>query len=75
MVAYEKAQQKKAEERKRLRGDRDQIKFIDLRFERGSIVRFRKAVRMQGVPQISCSWDEIYFKRMKIMTAKMWWGL
>ena len=34
MVAYKKPQQRKREESKRLRGEGDQIKFIDLRFER-----------------------------------------
>ena len=34
MVAYTKPQQRKNEESKRLRGERDQIKFIDFRFER-----------------------------------------
>ena len=34
MVAYIKPQQRKKEESERLRGERDQIKFIDLRFER-----------------------------------------
>ena len=34
---------KKTEESKRLRGERDQIKFIDLGFERWQVVRFRKA--------------------------------
>ena len=34
VVAYAKPQQMKKEESKRLRGERDQIKFIDLRFER-----------------------------------------
>ena len=33
----------------RLRGERDQIKFIDLRFERWQVVRFRKARGMQDV--------------------------
>ena len=33
MVAYTKPQQRKKEESKRLRGERDQIKFIYLRFE------------------------------------------
>ena len=36
MVAYAKPQQRKKEESKRLRGERDQIKFIDLGFERAS---------------------------------------
>ena len=34
MVAYTTPQQKKKEESERLRGERDQIKFIDLGFER-----------------------------------------
>ena len=50
MVAYTKPQQRKKEESERLRGERDQIKFIDLRFERWQIMRFRKARRKQNVP-------------------------
>ena len=34
MVAYTKPQQGKKEDCERLRGERDHIKFIDLRFER-----------------------------------------
>ena len=33
MVAYTKPQQRKKEESERLTGERDQIMFIDLRFE------------------------------------------
>ena len=50
MVGYKKPQQWKKEESERLRGERDQIKFIGLRFERWQVVRFRKARRRQGVP-------------------------
>ena len=50
MVAYTKSKQRKKEESERLRGEIDQIKFIDLRFERWQILRFRKARRRQGVP-------------------------
>ena len=50
MVAYTKPQQRKKEESGRLRGERDQIKFIDLRFERWQVVRFRKARRKQEIP-------------------------
>ena len=32
---YTKPQQRKKEESERLTGERDQIKFIDVRFERG----------------------------------------
>ena len=48
-MGYKNPQQRKKEESKRLRGDRDQIKFTDLRFERWQVVRFRKA-RRQDVP-------------------------
>ena len=38
MVAYTKPQQRKKEESEGLRGEGDQIKFIDLRFERWQVV-------------------------------------
>ena len=49
-VAYTQPEQWKIEESKRLRGERDQIKFIDLGFERWQVVRFKKARRRQDVP-------------------------
>ena len=58
MVAYKKPQQWKKEESERLRGERDQIKFIDLTFEKWRVVGLRNARRRQEVPQIACSWDE-----------------
>ena len=50
MVAYTKPQQRNKGESERLRGERDQIKVIDLRFERWQVVRLRKARRRQNVP-------------------------
>ena len=50
MVAYAKPQQRKREESVKLRGERDQIKFIDLRFEGWQVVRCRKARRRQDAP-------------------------
>ena len=51
MVAYTMRQQRKKKERcERLRGERDQIKFIYIRFERWQVVRFRKARGRQDVP-------------------------
>ena len=50
MVAYTMPQQMKKEESERLRGERDQIKFIDLRFEGWQVVIFRKARGRQDVP-------------------------
>ena len=41
-MAYTKPQQRKKEESEKLRGERDQIKFIDLRSERWQVVSFRK---------------------------------
>ena len=52
MVVYTKHQQRKKEESKRLRGERDQIKFIDLGFERWQVVRFRKERGRQDVPEM-----------------------
>ena len=45
MVAYTMPLQRKEEESERLRGEKDQIKCIDLGFERWQVVRFRKARR------------------------------
>ena len=45
-----KAQQRKKEVRERLRGERDQIKLIDIRFQRWQVVGLRKARRRQDVP-------------------------
>ena len=42
MVDYTKPQQRKKDESKRLRGERDQIEFIDLRFETWQVVGFKK---------------------------------
>ena len=53
MVAYTKPQQRKEKETERLRGERDQIKFIDLRFETWHVVRFRKARGRQDVPSVA----------------------
>ena len=50
MVAFTRPQQRKKEEGKKLRGERDQIEFIDLRFERWQIVGLRKARTRQDVP-------------------------
>ena len=49
MMAYTKPQQWKKES-ERLRGERDQIKFIDLGFDRCKVVGLRKARRRQDVP-------------------------
>ena len=50
-MAITKAQQWKKEESQRLRGERDQIKFIDPKdVQDGEFVRFRKARRRQDVP-------------------------
>ena len=50
MVAYTKPQQRKKEGSENQRGERAQIKFIDLRFKRWQVVGLRKARRRQGVP-------------------------
>ena len=50
MVACTKLQQRKREGSKSLKRERDQIKFIDIRFERWQVVGFREAKRRQDVP-------------------------
>ena len=50
MVAYTMPQQRKKEESERLKGERDQVQFIDLGFNRWKVVRFRKARERQNVP-------------------------
>ena len=50
MVAYAVPQQRKKEESKKLRGERDQIKLIDLGLKRWQVVRFREARGRQDVP-------------------------
>ena len=47
---YNKGRKKKEKESERLTGERDKIKFIDLRFERWQVAGFRKARRRQDVP-------------------------
>ena len=43
MMAYTQSQQRNEEESEMLRGEGDQIKFIDPRFKRWQVVRLRKA--------------------------------
>ena len=50
MVACTKPQHRKKEESEQLRRERDQIKFIHLRFERWQVVGLRKARRRQDIP-------------------------
>ena len=50
MVAYTKPQQREKEDSKRLRGEGDRSKFVNLRFERWQVVGFRKARGRQGIP-------------------------
>ena len=55
MVAYSMPQQRKEEENEGLRGQKGQIKFIDLGFERWQVVRFRKAsVFERGNKRLHC---------------------
>ena len=49
-MAYTKPQHRRKEESEQLRGERDKIQFIDLRFERWQVVELRKARRRQDVP-------------------------
>ena len=48
-MAYTMPQQRNKEESEKLRGERDQIKFIEIGFDRWQVVRFMKARRRQEV--------------------------
>ena len=55
MVTYTKPRQWKKEESEWLRGEGDQIKFIDLRFERGKVIGFNDMTIAKGVGCRLCS--------------------
>ena len=48
---------RKEGESDRVRGEEEKIKFIDLMFERGQVVGFRKGIK-QDVALIACYWDQ-----------------
>ena len=50
MVVYTKPQQMKKEESERLRGERDQIKYIDLGIDRWHVVRIQESKRKARRP-------------------------
>ena len=58
MVTCRKPQQWKKEENERLRGERDQINFIYLRFERWQALGFGRARRGQDVPIVLVKYVE-----------------
>ena len=70
MVTYTIPKQRKKEESERLGGERDQIKFIDVGFERWQAVRYRKARRKQDVLQVACSRDEWWFVGQSLWIRK-----
>ena len=76
MVAYTMPQQRNKEESEGLRGERDQIKFIDVGFERWQFVRFRKARGMQDVHNLlvlgmnDALWDRVRGVGTKAITRK-----
>ena len=76
MVAYTKPQQGKKEESEQLRGERDQIKFIYLRFERWQVVGFRKARRRQFHKLLSyLQWSSsVFTKQSTISISRLAWG-
>ena len=73
MVAYTKPQQRNKEESERLRTEGDQIKFIDLRFERWQVVGFRKA-RRQDVPLIVLGMNDDLLDRVREIGSATWKG-
>ena len=57
-MAYTKPQQMKKKESERVNEEGDQIKFIDLRFERWKVAGFRKGRRRQNVPKMYVNWGK-----------------
>ena len=55
---YKAPTQEERRKRKAKGREGDDIKFIDLRFERWQVVAFRKARKRQDVPSVACSRDE-----------------
>ena len=53
MVAYTKPQHRKREESEHLRGERDQIKYIDLGFERWNILLLKYSETLLVIPSDS----------------------
>ena len=50
-MAYTRPQQRKKEKSERLREERDQIKFIGLRYERWQVAGFLKGRKRQEIPE------------------------
>ena len=50
MVYKARTKEGRRKQKAKRREERDQIKFIDLRFKKWQVVRFRKARRWQDVP-------------------------
>ena len=65
MVAYTKLQQRKKEESKSLRGERDQMNFTDLRFERWQVVTRHGLLSSDTLVQ--------YLSRYKIVLLRQAW--
>ena len=72
MVAYTKPKQRKKEECKRPRGERDQIKVIDLRFERWQVVKFRNQKRRKHTRVVGLS-ELCWGKAMVAYTKPKQW--
>ena len=74
-MAYTKPQLRKKEENKRLRGERDQVKFIDLGFERWQVVRFRKARRRQEVHKLhALGMNDDLWDKVRGLDSETWKG-
>ena len=65
-MAYTKPQQWKKGKSERLRRERDQIKFIDLRFERWQVVGLRKARRRRHQASSNALYCNFLFQFLEI---------
>ena len=73
-MAYTKPQRRKKEESEKRR-EREQIKFIDLRFERWKVVGFRKARGRQHVHKLHVlGMNDDLWDRVRGLGSETWRG-
>ena len=71
-----KLQQWKKEESERLRGERDQIKFINVGFERWQVVRFRKVRGKQMSHELHVlEMNDDLWDKVRGLGSETWKGL
>ena len=68
MVAYTMPQQRKKEESERLRGEVDQINFIDIRYTRWEVHRILKSKKEARRP-VNCAASHSSFRHLLLVSC------